>query len=167
MKTMIATLLTLFALNAEARSMKTSLDANIISHRFDPRSPLSELEITSSKVSIDFINDSIKLQFTLPWSCPPNALCAMVMPMRFFEVANMTIEQNECGETQYIAQEDDRPADGMFQRIVITDLTTSICPQPMIYPALDTAINYTVKFYDRLNGEEVEYKHYFRAEELR
>lgn len=164
---MIAALLTLFALSAEARSMKASLDADIISHRFDPRSPLSELEITHSKVSVDFINDTIKLQFTLPWSCPPNALCAMVMPMRFFEVANMVVEQDECGATQYIAEEDDRPVDGFFQRIVVTDLTTSTCPQPMIYPAIDTTINYTVKFYDRINGEEVELKHYFRAEELR
>lgn len=166
MKVFILAIATLLSLNTHARSMKTTLEAKLRTHHFDSRSPLAELEIVDSKVLLDFYNDKIELSFTLPWSCPPNALCAMVMPMRVFSVETLDIETDDCGMTIYQAQQDDRPVDGLFQKITVRDHSNSSCPQIMIYPPLETSIEYTVKFYDRLNGKPVEYTHRFTADRL-
>lgn len=166
MKVFILAMATLLSLNTQAASIQNTLEAKLRTHNFDARSPLAELEVVDSSVLLDFYNDKIELRFTLPWSCPPNALCAMVMPMRVFIVENLDIETDECGNTIYQAEEDDRPVDGLYQRITVVDHSNSSCPQIMIYPPLETSIEYKVKFYDRLGGKPVEYTHRFTADRL-
>lgn len=166
MKKLILVMFALTSLSVSATSLKTRLSADILKHNFDVNSPLAELEIVSSRVDIDFRNDRISLNFVLPWSCPPNALCAMVMPMRTFEVEYLTFETDECNVTTFVAENDDRPVDGTYEKITVRDYSRMTCPHIMVFPFTNTSIEYEVKFYSRMSAEEVHFKHYFTADKL-
>ena len=167
MKTITILLATLLCLSAEARPSSASISADINQNWFDARSPLSKLEVVDSSVEVNLAQDFIELQFILPWTCPAGAACALVMPMRVFKVENIDIQVDECGTTLYVAQEDSRPVDGAFEKITVRDNTSNSCPTSMVMPHVKTIIEYEVKFFDRINGTEVEYTHIFNAEELK
>jgi len=166
MKKLIVAMIALVSLSASATSLKTRLSADILRHDFVANSPLAELEIVSSNVEIDFKNDRISLNFMLPWNCPPNSLCALVMPMRTFQVEYLTFETDECNITTFVAENDDRPVDGTYEKITVRDYSRMTCPHIMVYPFTNTTIEYEVKFYSRMSAEEVHYKHHFTADEL-
>lgn len=167
MKNLILLVTLLTSLSALARTPKRFLDADILTSRFDQESPLAQMDIRHAHAQIDFVQDQISLVFTLPWNCPANALCALVMPTRTFTVQYITSEIDECNIISYTAESDKRPVDGSYERITIRDLSRSTCPRIMIYPPLHTTIEYEVKFHSRLQGKEVHYKHFFTAEKLK
>ena len=166
MKNLILIATALISLSVSATSLKTQLNARILRHDFDNNSPLASLEIVQSDIKIDFRNDKIVLNFVLPWTCPINALCAFVMPFRQFEVEYLEFETDECNITTYTAERDDRPVDGAFEKITVRDYSRMTCPHIMVYPFVNTSIEFEQKFYDRINGKEVQLKHHFTAEKL-
>lgn len=166
MKKLILAMIALTSLSVSATSLKTHLSADILKHDFDANSPLAELEIVSSRVDIDFSNDLISLSFVLPWSCPVDAFCATLMPMRSFEVEYLTFETDECNVTTFVAENDNRPVDGSYEKITVRDFSRMTCPHIMVFPFTNTSIEYEVKFYSRMSAEEVHFKHYFTADKL-
>lgn len=166
MKKFILIATALISLSASATSLKTQLSARLLRHDFDNNSPLASMQIAHSEVVIDFRNDMIALNFTLPWSCPPNALCALVMPTRQFEVEYLEVETDECNISTFTAEDDQRPVDGAYEKITVRDFSRNTCPHIMVYPYVETSIEFEQKFYDRMNGKEVQYKHHFTAHKL-
>lgn len=166
MKTFIFIIAVLFSVSATATSLKTQLSARLLRHDFDQNSPLASMQIVQSDIVIDFNKDKIALNFIFPWSCPVNAYCALVMPSREFEVEYLEVETDECNISTFSAQIDQRPVDGAYQKITVRDFSRNTCPYIMVYPYIETSIEFEQKFYDRVNAKEVHYKHHFTAEKL-
>ncbi len=160
---LIATLF--FSVSTMARSVAPSARAHMDYINLDDNSPMAEWDVRDVSVEVNFVQDFIQLEMMLPWSCPPNALCALVMPMRFFKVEGFDQSVDNCGGTVFEAISDERPVDGIYERITVIDNTTNTC---LTYRALEpTSVIYEVKYYDRLNGKEVHYIHTFEGSELR
>lgn len=165
MKTFTLVLAMLFSLTAQATSIQHSYRAKLDSFYFDAESPLSKLDVRAAAVEVNFLQDYLQLEIMLPWSCPPNALCALVMPMRHFKVENFVESVDACGATIYEAEYDDRPTDGIYERITVIDNTTNIC---FTFSALSaTRVEHEVKYYNRIDGKEVKYFDSFEGQKLK
>lgn len=166
MKKLILITMALLSLSATATSLQTRLGSRILRHDFDNASPLAAMQIIQSDIVIDFRNDFISLNFILPWNCPPNALCSLVAPMRTFKIDYLTFETSECNIVTYQAEKDDRPVDGSYEKITVRDFSRNTCPHIMVYPYIETSIEFEQKYIDRMQGEEIHFKHHFTAGKL-
>lgn len=165
MKTLALAFTMLFSLAAQATSIQHSYRAELDYLNFDSNSSLAKLDVRAAFVEVNFVQDYLMIELMLPWRCPPNALCAMVMPMRGFQVENFVESVDACGSIVYEATKDDRPVDGSYEKITVIDNRSNYCPTfRMLEP---TRVEYEVKYFDRINGKAVRHFHVFHGRELK
>lgn len=171
MKTIISALVVSVSLLssgvASARSMRPmNVSADLL--RWNVDKDLSGAQnLTGGSIQIDRLVGRLAGQVTLrldpAWSCPPNALCAMMMPPPIFltmPIVN-TIE-DRCGSVITTARVDERPVDGNLAELTIVDHSNSICN----FAIAATEIEYRTSFYDRRAGHEVRTLSTFEASRL-
>jgi hypothetical protein len=120
----------------------------------DEESHLYQVDFVDARVSIDQNSNKIVLKLQAAWSCPPNALCATVMPPEIvFEATLVNVESGVCGSIIYTAETDHRPVDGVLTQIVVIDNKENMCPTFAILNPTDVYLHEA--WYDRVAGKEV------------
>ena len=165
------TLILLFAIITTTAASATTLHpdtflrtAELRTWDFDQDSHLKDLDITGGRLRVNAVRKQLSLVFDLAWSCPPNALCAMVMPEHRIDLPIVEIKRDSCGVVTYKAERNMMPADGTHQIITVKDNTHSVCE--ILYPA-PTIITYSVAFYNRMSAEVINQKSFFLADQIK
>ncbi len=118
----------LAASQSEARSLQTALSANLTKFDFQNASALADRRIRSGTINVDLKNRILNLKLTPSFYCPPQMMCAQVMPRTIsYELAGMEISTGSCGQTIYTALEDARPVDGNLTKLTVVDNRTNTC----------------------------------------
>ncbi len=112
-------------------------------------------QVTGGRVVINETNNHIDLILNLGMpACPPNMACIMMMPAPVMERIQITEDiVNECGIRMVTGVRDERPVDGIYQRITVYDNTRNECPT--FLPLAATEVEHTINYFDRLNGQSV------------
>lgn len=109
---------------------------------------------------INETTNTVKMQINREWYCPPNAVCAMVMPAPLIvELPVVAVKEKGCGIREFTALEDKRPVDGALRLIKIEDDSQSKCAYVR---APELKALYLTKFYPRMEGKEVTIKSTFK-----
>lgn len=96
-------------------------------------------------------------------ACPPNALCADVMPTPFAtRLPLVAVQPSLCGD-RFIAQIDRTPVDGVAEKIEIIDYSRATCE--IMLPSIARAV-YTRVSYDRRLGRRVVHTYHFNLNAL-
>ncbi|MFW7381959.1 MAG: hypothetical protein ACOH5I_24345 [Oligoflexus sp.] len=99
-------------------------------------------------------NVLVSLQPVMP-ACPVGMMCAQVMPApETYELTPIVIKQNRCGIVKTTATRDDRPVDGGYINIEVTDNSRNTCPTLAALP--ETEVDLTIRYDNRLAGQQVE-----------
>lgn len=129
MKHMILALTTLlFTTQAQARSVAVLETANLNRFAFQPGSDLASIEVDEAQVKIDYLNQEVTVSVQPRFSCPPNAVCAMVMPLPITYTAKLqSVSYNGCNQRVIEARTDKRLVDGFLTKITVTDSMPMVC----------------------------------------
>jgi hypothetical protein len=134
------------------KTPKGVITTTIKSLDLDPSDTYFE-NVIGGNVKIDYNEKNIQLSLYKKFYCPPHQLCAMMMPAPILiELPILEIKRGTCNETITVAQKDDRPVDGIFQSIKITNFQTATC---RFFVAPQNTLEITKSFYDRIHGNEV------------
>lgn len=130
----------------------------------DQDSHLDKLNIFGGKVEVRQIRKEINLALQYAPECPVGMMCPAVLVDHNITLPIISEYTGDCGSTVYVAQKDDRPVDGILEKIIVTDYTNNKCPHFIALP--ETGITYESAFYDRINGAMVNTHSTFEATEL-
>lgn len=84
--------------------------------------------VNRGEVILDKSRNKIKLELTQVINCEPNMLCAAVEPLlHTIELPIVNSYKGRCGEEIYVAEVDQRPADGLYQNIELIDYSNLTC----------------------------------------
>lgn len=107
----------------------------------------------AARINVNFAESKATLTVEERYYCPPNMICATVMPAPVVvELPITAIEDAGCGIRMITASRDDRPVDGINQVLQIEDATQMTCPTFAPYKA---KASYTTQVFDRMQGFEV------------
>lgn len=148
------------ASQSEARSLQVTQTASLTKFDFQNASSLSNKRIKDGSVQIHFYEKTITLKLNPSFYCPPNLMCAQVMPRQIvYQVNNFTTSTGPCNERVYMALDDRRPVDGMMTSITVIDNSTNTCKY--FAPVASTEV--TLEVGHPRGGVE---RHQFEAEKL-
>lgn len=122
--TLLSTLVVLGSINADARSMRQDFESAEITHmNIDAKSQLATERLDGSGlVYINHTQNTATLQLNRKFYCPPGRFCAQVMPAPvIITLPIKKVSEGACNSIIYVAAEDKRPVDGMYQGLRITD----------------------------------------------
>lgn len=121
---------------AEARSIKAFVDANLDQFNVQPESYLSRKEISSARILVNLYGERvITLTVNFKNSCPPGRFCAAVMPQPLeVTVPLQKTETGGCGETIYSGAIDQHPVDGIRQALTVVDNSRNTCKYYLAIP---------------------------------
>ena len=132
------------AANAEARSLKFKETSTFTKFDFQNASSLSEKKIRQGSVTVSHATNSITIVLNPAFYCPPNMMCAQVMPRPIeYTAQNMQATQGNCGETIYSALTDKLPVDGLRVEITVVDHSTDHCKYFAPVAATETKLELT------------------------
>jgi len=160
MKTAILALAFLFTAQASARSMMVHESAHLDQFSFQAGSPLSQVEVDSAIVNVDYLNQevSVQIQPAMP-ECPAGMACIQMMPMpQVISAKLVKVSYNTCNQRIIEAETDQRPVDGILTKITVTDSMPMYCD--IFLPATQVEIE--------LEGSMVPFqeKHYLSGKAL-
>ncbi|MBI2519574.1 MAG: hypothetical protein HYV97_04130 [Bdellovibrio sp.] len=168
MKTIFGIICALYLLSSFAHA--TSLHPDTFSHsaklltwNFDSESFLSTKSVRGGTVSVNEVTKEVSIRFDLRNNCPPNAFCIAYIPTYQVTLPLKKVETDSCGNVIYKAERNMMPADGIHQKLVVKDVSRSICEMVYVAP---TMITYSEAHFDHHNGKLVKAKSYLTAETL-
>lgn len=127
---------------AEARSMKRFVSAELLTVTPQEHTVLAEKAPIGGEVQIDVIDGRMSLRLDLPGTCPKNAMCiwAGPAPLQYaFEQAERVV--GPCGETITISKTQPLEEGGPLATLTVTNYSTLTCK---IFPAAFTEVELTV-----------------------
>lgn len=124
-----------------------------------------EFEIKSAQYAQSHVQDALNGQITLNYTekkvnlyvrekskCPSNMFCAQVVKALSVELPITSIETDDCGVRHVTALKDERPVDGIMQKITVSDPTKMTC---RTFAPVFPKATYETAFVDRLKGKTV------------
>tara|TARA_R110002072_G_scaffold534_5_gene3772 strand:- start:27260 stop:27754 length:495 start_codon:yes stop_codon:yes gene_type:complete len=161
MKNLIILITMIAAFSANARSLYPEIyTAKILTERTQKDHQV----FLQGNLEVNKMRNTIKMTLLHGPHCPPFAFCIEVLYTQEINLPIVNTSTDECGAKTYTALKDERPVDGIFEYVRVTDYTDYVCPTFNILP--ETAINTEKRFYDRINGREVINRNYYTAEAL-
>lgn len=116
------------ASQADARALETSTSAQITKFDFQNASSLSERKIQQGTITVNVLSKSLTLTLNPSFYCPPNLMCAQVMPRPMaYTASNYVVSTGSCGETIYSAVDDRLPVDGLRIALTVVDHSSDTC----------------------------------------
>lgn len=115
-------------------------------------------------VTVDQINQKLKLSIGGRPVCAPGMMCPMVIYGKTIELNITKAFVDECKSIHYVAKRSMLLADGMDEKLEVIDNRNNKCPTLHILPA--TEIIYSEKWYTRMGQGIVKATSTFTAEEL-
>ena len=167
MKTILVLLAVVTTLTTNARTPRPMvLEASIQEIHLDEKSQLNELNSMGGTVKVDYLEKTLSVNLYHAPECPVGFACPEVLYVHEIALENFTTKVDSCGVRTFKAVEDMIPVDGERKELEIIDYRGNRCPTIMIYPFYSTQIRYTVKYYDRFEGELIVEKNRINADEL-
>lgn len=106
--------------------------------------------MNSGTVDVDFRKGVVRLTVYAKSPCPPNRICAMMMPAPYIvELPIVSVKRNGCGELVTTAKRDKRPVDGSLQQLTVVDHSQLIC---RYLPRAATIVEYITDSPRTING---------------
>lgn len=130
MKHLILTALTLLVgFQAEARSIKTFLSADLKEIHFQPGTSLGDKIYSYGSINIGlFGKKQIVLSLQPAQICPAGMYCLAMMPAAItFKVPLQSTEVGACNETIYTGEVNKMPVDGLRTKITVVDNRNNRC----------------------------------------
>ncbi len=172
MKNLILALASVFTMGASAiplnmpvetdsTALASSISAKLMSFNLNDGSYLASKKINSGKVVIKYadMTPQIVLALQPAFSCPPNMLCAMVMPPMIVNTFPLdSMQKGVCGEVTYTGVVDQTPVDGVRTEISVVDHSADTCDRVYEYP---TEVTLTV------TGRNISEVHYMGGDFLK
>lgn len=154
------------ASQAEARSIKAFIGAELTTFNFQAGSMHSRNEVTGGYVAIGvYAEKNITLRVDFKSNCPPGAMCIAMMPIPLeVTVPVQSVTVGSCGETIYEGLVDQRPVDGIMQKLTVVDHRTDTCKYFIAVPP--TEVTLERRGYNRLQGGETFELHTFTGVRL-
>lgn len=135
---MISLALIFAGLEAGATSLQHTTSAVLTSFHMDAQSPLAQRRILGGSITINFASQEATLILNPAFYCPPNAMCAMVMPRPIEVTLPLKAAYNDrCGTQTYEAHINHLPVDGNLKSLTIKDNTNNRCPHFVALPATE------------------------------
>jgi hypothetical protein len=127
MKALLLTLVTFAAFNSQASftPFPHLFTANIL--KIDR---LEGNEFPNSTIGTIQINKTMKTASLVVYTnkeCPKDQFCTLEISGDLIELPIVKVIHGYCGEVTYIAEEDKRPVDGLYQGLLITDNSKNKC----------------------------------------
>jgi hypothetical protein len=147
----ISPFLLAFLLSVPSWAVTGSRNFEVQNAQFDPLHNLSAS--SSARMIVDYDHAHVILMVARPMPvCPEGKFCAQMMPAPFVtELPIVDIKTDQCGLRQVTAEQDERPLDGSFERIDLSDASDVVCRY--LHLAAEKATYQTEYFSDTQNKE--------------
>ena len=136
MKTIIALVVMMTAIQVQARTPIRYVEADVQVNHIDDQSPLAVYDIRHAHVRYDAFENTLtlKVQPDMP-PCPAGLACAAVMPEPVVIIMdNVRTLQDRCGMITYTGIIDDTPHDGLQETLKLVDNTYNVCMGTIALP---------------------------------
>ncbi|HAZ13436.1 MAG: hypothetical protein A2X86_14570 [Bdellovibrionales bacterium GWA2_49_15] len=156
----------LFSSFAQATSLHPDTftqSAKLLTWEFDAESFLSTRGVRGGTVSVNAVSKIISIRFDLRNNCPPHAFCIAYIPTKEVTLPLKKVVTDSCGSVTYTAELNKLPVDGIHEKIVVTDVSQSICEMVYVAP---TMITYSEGYFNHQDGKFVKTKSYLTADRL-
>jgi len=151
MKSFLVLLALLLSLPSMAATGSRNFDVQ--NAQFDPIHNLSTSP--QAKMIVDYDQSRVILMVERPMPpCPQGRFCAQMMPPPFVrDLPIVSIENGECGLRRVIAEQDERPLDGSFERIQLSDASDVSC---RFLHAVAQEATYETEYFSDVQNKEIQ-----------
>ena len=165
---LIAIVTTLTAVTAQARSIQLPriLKADIHTFNVDAEGSLAGHKVFHGDITVNEIKRTITLFLSMGPNCMPGMMCPRYLIGRTVELPFVSAKKDNCNVVTYVARKNDMPVDGSDEKLLVRDFGTNTCAVPMYLPYVETQVEYTSAYYDRLQGQLKSEKNSFYANRL-
>lgn len=154
MKAILVSLLVIVATNVKANELQeirfdgagAPVHANLVIEGITRNMTLVNPRINLIRgATVTFTQKSLQLNLTRRMQCPPNAMCAMVMPAPVqISLTVYKVENTECS-VKYSAATPANIKSGIYEQVIVEDFTFSKCPVALHLPYRAGVVTYKVK----------------------
>lgn len=161
MKNLFLLLALITTITTQARSLYPEIyKANILTEQTTEEVK----EFISGEITVNKMNNTVTLDLLHAPNCKPHMFCIEIVYIEKVELPIVRSFVDACGGIHYVASRDDRPVDGIYEYLKVSDYTNFVCPTFQILP--HTGIEYQQKFFNRIEGVEVVKENYYTADQL-
>lgn len=136
MKAILMLLVLMIAAQAQATTPVLHIESFLQVTHIDDQSPLAVYDITTAHISYDTSENTLTLTIepNMP-KCLGGTACIAVMPEPvIIKMDNVQTLTDRCGATQYSANFDNTPHDGLRETLRLIDITNDTCLENSALP---------------------------------